>query len=200
MPGDHDFLGPGLGEDAQQSEFEGQGIGVLPGAFHRGVDAADEGRDDLVPARVVPAHLFSHVLSEHVESDSDVPLEFRRPENGRDRSRRLPPPHLELEQAVLGGAVALNEEQVFLAVGVDVVEPQRSVRTSAGAPRPFTWRVSSCAAAVAARRLPTASNRGMRRERRLMDGLLGLATREARWRGPDDTGATEFPRRIDSIR
>ena len=123
VAGDHDFLGPGLGEDAQQSEFEGQGIGVLPGAFDRGVDAADKGRDDLVPVRVVPAHLLPHVLPEHVESDSDVPLEFRRPENGRDRSRRLPPPHLELEQAVLGGAVALDEEQVFLAVGVDVVEP-----------------------------------------------------------------------------
>ena len=123
VAGDHHLLGPGLGEDAEQAELEGQGIRVLPGAFHGGVDAAYEGRDDLVPARVVPPHLLAHVLSEHVETGADVPLQLRRAQDGRDRPRRLPPPHLELEETALGGAVTLDEEEVVLVLGVDVVEP-----------------------------------------------------------------------------
>ena len=51
------------------------------------------------------------------------PLQLRRAQDGRHGPGRLPPPHLELEQPALGGAVALDEEQVVLVLGVDVVEP-----------------------------------------------------------------------------
>ena len=43
-------------------------------------------------------------------------------ENLGHRAGGLPPPHLELEQPILRGGVALREEQVGLVLRVDVVD------------------------------------------------------------------------------
>ena len=114
--------GPVAGGDPQQLELDGQQrrIGVDPVDVR--VDSPHEGRDDLVPAVVIVVHLGGQVATEPVQPRPDVALELAGTENLRDGARRLPPPHLELEQPVAGRRVALGEEEVRLVLGVDVVD------------------------------------------------------------------------------
>ena len=114
--------GPVAGRDPQQLELDGQQRRVGRGPVDVRVDAPHEGRDDPVAPVVVVVHLGGHVAAEPVQPGPDVALELAGPENLRHRARRLPPPHLELEQPVAGRRVALGEEEVRLVLGVDVVD------------------------------------------------------------------------------
>ena len=87
-----------------------------------GVDATHERFDDGLAARVIVIQFGVEIAAEHVQPRADVAIDLTRPENLGDRSRRLPPPHLELEQPISGRGIALREEQVVLGLGVDVVD------------------------------------------------------------------------------
>ena len=71
---------------------------------------------------MVVRELGVEIAAEHVEPRAAVPLQFAPAQDLGDGARRLPAPHLELEQPVLRGRVALREEQVLLGRRVDVVD------------------------------------------------------------------------------
>ena len=100
----------------------GSSDGVPLGLGDVGVDAAHEGFDDRLAARVIVIQLGVEIAAEHVQPRADVALHFPRPENLGDRPGCLAPPQFELEQPVLRGGVALREEQVRLVLRVDVVD------------------------------------------------------------------------------
>ena len=122
MARDDHLRGPVPGRDPQQLELDWQQRRVGRGPVDVRVDPPHEGRDDLVAPVVIVVHLGGHVAAEPVQPRPDVALQLAGPENLRHRARRPPPPDLELEQPVAGRRVALGEEEVRLALGVDVVE------------------------------------------------------------------------------
>lgn len=74
------------------------------------------------PRGVIPVELGLEVAAEHVEARADVALELARAEDLGDGACGLAPPDLELKEPVARRGVALCEEQVVLALGVDVVD------------------------------------------------------------------------------
>ena len=71
---------------------------------------------------MVVVHLGGHVAAVPEEAEADVALQLVRAEHLGDRAGGLGAPHLELEEAVACGRVALREEEVVLGLGVDVVD------------------------------------------------------------------------------
>jgi hypothetical protein len=87
-----------------------------------GVDAAHVRLDNQLAARVIPAQFVVQVAAEHVQARALVPPRLARAQDLGHRARGLPPPHLELEQAILRCRVALREKQVGLGLRVDVID------------------------------------------------------------------------------
>ena len=62
------------------------------------------------------------VAAEHVQPGAAVAGQLAAADDLGHRARGLPPPQLELEEAVPGRGVSLREEQVRFVPGVDVVD------------------------------------------------------------------------------
>ena len=71
---------------------------------------------------MVVIQLGVEIAAKRVEARADVAVEFAWPEDLGDRAGGAAAPHLELEEPVLGGQVALRHEQVVFVLRVDVVE------------------------------------------------------------------------------
>ena len=122
MTGDHHLRRPLAGSDAEHLELDRQRRRVAHRLVHVGVDPAHVGLDDRLAARVVVLQLRVEVAAIHVETGAEVALQLARAEDLGHRAGGAAPPHLELEQAILGGEVALRQEEVDLVLGVDVVQ------------------------------------------------------------------------------
>ena len=122
MARDDDGRRPTAGRDAEHRELDWQERRRALGLGDVGVDAADERLDNRLSAWMVMCELGVEIAPEHVQPRPAVPLQFAPAQDLGDGAGRLPPPHLELEQPVLRGRVALREEQVLLGRRVDVVD------------------------------------------------------------------------------
>ena len=69
---------------------------------------------------MVVRELLIEVSAELEQAGADIPPNFPRPEDLRDRAGGLPPPQLELEEPVTHRRVSLGEKQVVFRLGVDV--------------------------------------------------------------------------------
>src|SRR5579871_2031895 len=93
---------------------------MLARALDVGIDAIDEGLNDGRTVGVIPIELLRDIAPIAEQAIADIALELAPPEDLRDGAGGLPSPDLELEQSIRSDVVALREEQVVLAVRIDV--------------------------------------------------------------------------------
>ena len=122
VPRDDDIGRPRRRPDPEHGEFDRQPGRIRQGPGDVRVHAADIRSDDRFAARVIPVQLRLEIAAEHVQPRADVALQLLAAEDLRDRAGRLAAPQLELEQPIARGGVALREEQIALALRVDVID------------------------------------------------------------------------------
>jgi len=120
MPRDDDLRRPVTRLCTEQTKLDRQQGRSALGFSDVRVHAVDERGDNRRPARVIVRELAIQVAAILEQPCSDVPLDLAPAKELRDSPRSLASPDLELKQSVARGGVALGEEEIVLALRVDV--------------------------------------------------------------------------------
>lgn len=121
----HHVLGPPAGGGAAEfAELHREQAGLLPAPVDEGVDPRDEGGHHPLGAGPVRQPLAAQVAAVEEEPGGPVPGQVGRAEHLGQPAQPAPAPQVELEEPLAGDVEALGAEEVVLAGGVDVRDPE----------------------------------------------------------------------------